>query len=83
MLDSVEENLKQLFIVSGFKLAGDYDAAPSDAHVFDHVKIAVKPAEGETCERCWVVTTEVGSSENHKTLCSRCAAIVDENYTTA
>ncbi|MDQ0860208.1 isoleucine--tRNA ligase [Bacillus sp. V2I10] len=83
LLDSVEENLKQLFIVSGFKLAGDYDAAPEEAHVFDHVKIAVKPAEGETCERCWVVTTDVGSNENHKTLCGRCAAIVDENYTTA
>lgn len=83
LLESIDENLKQLFIVSGFKLAGNYEDAPEDAHTCDKVKITVKPAEGETCERCWVVTTDVGENENHKTLCTRCAAIVDEHYTTA
>lgn len=83
LLESIDENLKQLFIVSGFKLAGNYEDAPQDAHTCDKVKITVKPAEGETCERCWVVTTDVGENENHKTLCTRCAAIVDEHYTTA
>ncbi|MEM5015370.1 isoleucine--tRNA ligase [Metabacillus indicus] len=83
LLESIDENLKQLFIVSGFKLAGNYEDAPEDAHTCEKVKITVKPAEGETCERCWVVTTDVGENENHKTLCTRCAAIVDEHYTTA
>ncbi|WP_282034499.1 isoleucine--tRNA ligase [Metabacillus indicus] len=83
LLQSIDENLKQLFIVSGFKLAGNYEDAPEDAHTCEKVKITVKPAEGETCERCWVVTTDVGENENHKTLCTRCAAIVDEHYTTA
>ncbi len=80
LLDSVEEDLKQLFIVSGFTIAGDYDAAPEQAQAFDSVKIAISQAEGETCERCWIVTPEVGQVEEHPTLCQRCASIVKDHY---
>ncbi len=80
LLDSVEEDLKQLFIVSGFEIAGDYAAAPEVAQTFDSVKIVISQAEGETCERCWIVTPEIGSDEEHPSLCQRCATIVKEHY---
>jgi isoleucyl-tRNA synthetase len=80
LLESVEENLKQLFIVSGFEIAGDYDSAPENAQVFDSVKIEITQAEGETCERCWIVTPEVGQVAEHPTVCPRCAGIVKEHY---
>ncbi|MEK5443205.1 MULTISPECIES: isoleucine--tRNA ligase [unclassified Fredinandcohnia] len=80
LLDSVEENLKQLFIVSGFEIGGSYEDAPENAQVFDQVKIVVAVAEGETCDRCWVVTPTVGEDPDHPTICSRCASVVKDNY---
>ncbi|MBD8068371.1 isoleucine--tRNA ligase [Bacillus sp. PS06] len=80
LLDSVSENLAQLFIVSGFKIAGAYQDAPEQAKEFEQVKIVVTPAEGETCDRCWVVSTTVGQDQSHPTLCSRCAEVVTESY---
>ncbi|MEH7382449.1 isoleucine--tRNA ligase [Bacillus sp. JJ1533] len=80
LLDSIEENVKQLFIVSGFEIGGSYEDAPENAQSFEQVKIVVGVAEGETCDRCWVVTPTVGEDQDHPTLCSRCAAVVKENY---
>ncbi|WP_026574813.1 isoleucine--tRNA ligase [Bacillus sp. UNC438CL73TsuS30] len=81
LLDSIQENLQQLFIVSGFEVAGTMENAPENALKLDNAAIVVTKAEGETCERCWVVSTEVGQDSEHKTLCPRCAEVVKENYT--
>ncbi|MBD1379952.1 isoleucine--tRNA ligase [Metabacillus arenae] len=83
LLESVNEDLKQLFIVSGFEIGGKYEEAPKDAHTFETVKIVVNKADGETCERCWIVTPEVGEDPDHQTLCLRCASIVKEHYANA
>lgn len=80
LLDSISENLQQLFIVSGFEVAGSYDQAPEEAVKLETAAIVVSKAEGETCERCWVVTPEVGHDHDHPTLCPRCAEVVKENY---
>ncbi|MEK4148458.1 isoleucine--tRNA ligase [Robertmurraya sp. FSL W8-0741] len=80
LLESISENLQQLFIVSGFEIAGTYDAAPVDALKLEHAAVVVAKADGETCERCWVVTTEVGKNEQHPTLCPRCAEVVEQHY---
>ncbi|MDQ1003801.1 isoleucyl-tRNA synthetase [Neobacillus niacini] len=81
LLDSIQENVQQLFIISGFEVAGSYDQAPENAIKLDTAAIVVTKAEGETCERCWVVTPEVGKDPEHPTLCPRCAEVVKENYT--
>tara|TARA_Y100001934_G_scaffold277866_1_gene377733 strand:- start:3275 stop:6055 length:2781 start_codon:yes stop_codon:yes gene_type:complete len=39
-------------------------------------EISVKPAEGEKCERCWHVETNVGKNGEHPTLCGRCVEAV-------
>jgi isoleucyl-tRNA synthetase len=80
LLDSISEDLKQLFIVSGFEVAGSYDQAPEDAVKLETAAIVVTKAEGETCDRCWIVTPEVGKDPEHSTLCPRCANVVKENY---
>jgi isoleucyl-tRNA synthetase len=39
--------------------------------------LTVAPAEGIKCERCWHVTTDIGTSEVHPTLCGRCITNID------
>lgn len=76
LLKSIKESLTQLFIVSAFEIGGDVDKAPEAALKLDKASVLVEKAEGETCERCWVVTPEVGEDESHPTLCPRCASVV-------
>ncbi|MCM3759376.1 isoleucine--tRNA ligase [Alkalihalobacillus oceani] len=73
-------SLEKLFIVSAVKLAGEAGEAPGEAAVFEDLAIVVQQAEGETCERCWVVSTTVGSDSEHPTLCSSCAETVSTHY---
>lgn len=80
LLESISEDFKQLFIVSGFELGGDLADAPESAQTFDGAAIVVTAAEGETCDRCWIVTPTVGQDSDHPTLCTRCAQVVKENY---
>ncbi|GAE29169.1 isoleucine--tRNA ligase [Alkalihalobacillus hemicellulosilyticus] len=75
------ENLDKLFIVSNVTIAGELNEAPSTATTFEQLAISVEQAEGETCERCWVVSTTVGASAEHPTLCSSCAETVKTYYT--
>ena len=39
--------------------------------------LTVAPAEGNKCDRCWHVTTDIGESEAHPELCGRCITNVD------
>lgn len=80
LLDSIQENLQQIFIVSGFEVAGSLSDAPENAVKFENTAIVVSKAEGETCDRCWTVTPEVGQTEGYDTLCPRCAEVVKNNY---
>ncbi len=42
----------------------------------EEIKVDVSPAQGVKCERCWLIKESVGSSQDHPTLCERCAAVV-------
>ena len=80
LLDSIKEDLKQLFIVSAFEIGGTVNEAPEHALSLGENNIVVEKAEGETCDRCWIVTPTVGEDKDHPTLCTRCASVVKENY---
>jgi isoleucyl-tRNA synthetase len=80
LLDSIQESVKQLFIVSDFEVAGTYEDAPESALKLETTAVLITKAEGETCERCWTVTPEVGKVPEHPTLCCRCSEVVKENY---
>ncbi|MDF2671355.1 MAG: ileS [Paenibacillus sp.] len=70
------DNLDNLFIVSQVTVHHPSEEIPADAMKQDLLSVHVKPAEGEKCERCWIVTPEVGQDEHHPTLCRRCASVV-------
>ncbi|MBM9612758.1 isoleucine--tRNA ligase [Desulfobulbus rhabdoformis] len=72
------EQLQELCIVSSLRL----DAGESSglSFVVDEtipgVEIAVAPAPGNKCERCWTISTTVGEDQEHPTLCARCSQVV-------
>ncbi len=70
--------LDELFIVSEVKV--HLEAAPVDAVKFENIAVKAEQAAGEKCERCWIVTPEVGKDENHPSICPRCASVVHEHY---
>jgi isoleucyl-tRNA synthetase len=59
------EYLADLFIVSQVQVT-----------VGEALSVAVVPAEGEKCERCWKHHIKVGANPAHPTLCPRCASVV-------
>ena len=70
--------LQELCIVSNLRLqaAGDEDLVFTGTEGLDGVAIAVGPAPGDKCERCWTFSTSVGEDADHPTLCARCARVV-------
>jgi isoleucyl-tRNA synthetase len=42
------------------------------------LRIGVKPAPGDKCERCWVHDTTVGSHHEHPTICQRCKDALEQ-----
>ena len=40
--------------------------------------IAVEPADGSKCVRCWLIRRDIGVDPAHKEICGRCAAAVGE-----
>ncbi len=77
---TLNSNIGQLFIVSELEVAADKSEAPKTALQFESFAVVVEHAYGETCERCRAIREDVGSNEQAPTLCSRCAAIVSENF---
>ena len=80
--DFLEGYLNQLpgiFIVSQVRLLkGTPEASGGIAlgDAPDSVQVAVKPASGHKCERCWTYSEEVGTHEDHLGLCDRCVTVV-------
>lgn len=75
-LTPVAEVLPELLIASHVELHAAGEAAPDNAVALEGLKVVVEPADGEKCERCWIITPEVGQVEEHPTLCPRCASVV-------
>ena len=73
-------NLAQMFITSEVSVAGTSEEAPDDAVTYERLSVLVERAQGETCERCWTVTEELGTNDAHPALCPRCTDIVIHHY---
>ncbi len=61
-LKKAENELATAFIVSEVKIVENSS----------ELEIKIEKAEGEKCERCWVISKTVGENSEHPTLCSRC-----------
>lgn len=70
------DKLDTLFIVSAATLHNPSEKAPEGSYEAQDLAVQVSVAEGEKCERCWIVTPEVGQNKEHPTLCARCAEVV-------
>ncbi|WP_285904972.1 isoleucine--tRNA ligase [Pseudodesulfovibrio pelocollis] len=73
---------REFFIVSKITLADVADLAadtPIGVFVAEDVKdlkIAVEPAPGVKCERCWRISEDLGTDPAHPAACPRCTAVL-------
>ncbi|MBL3530311.1 isoleucine--tRNA ligase [Companilactobacillus zhachilii] len=77
VLDKINSNFGQLLIVSQFALTDD-DLDGADK--YELADVLVEKAEGDVCQRCRMIKTDVGSDENYPTFCARCTKIVAAEY---
>ncbi|MFQ5694460.1 MAG: isoleucine--tRNA ligase, partial [Terriglobia bacterium] len=77
LLNDYRDQLRALFIVSGVCL-GDNGLPSMQVTELPGLEVAVGPAEGSKCERCWNYSTRVGSFSQYPTVCERCAPVLDE-----
>ncbi len=72
-------DLRSLLIVSKATVVKDEEL--KDAFSSEDIKglrIEVKPAPGDKCERCWVHDITVGSHHEQPTICQRCKDALDQ-----
>jgi len=79
-LGRFRSSLPSIFIVSQVELSGDSE---TDKEMFvsediSGMSVLVKKASGSKCERCWNFSESVGKDKEHKTLCARCVAAIEE-----
>jgi isoleucyl-tRNA synthetase len=76
------ETLKTIAIVSELlPVAEDEIALDGDRGIYrseelPDLQVAIRPAAGGKCERCWLRDRSVGKIAEHPTLCSRCTTVV-------
>lgn len=76
-LAKLSDELRFVLITSGATIAqlAEADESAKSSEI-DGLKVALKVAEGEKCDRCWHYSDTVGKHEEHKDLCSRCVTNV-------
>jgi isoleucyl-tRNA synthetase len=74
------KTLKDISIISEmsvFTAAAEGDVV-SESEEFPGFTVAVRPARGEKCERCWIRSEDVGKNADHPQLCARCSSVIKE-----
>ncbi len=72
---SIKDLTETVFIVSEVEIVSDNNGTHNGET--EGLSVTVSKADGEKCERCWKYSTTVGKIDAHKTLCSRCAEVVE------
>ena len=77
-LTAVKEDLATILIVSNVILSDQIKQAPAEAYRAETMQlaVAVAPAQGAKCERCWIYCPTVNQDKEHPALCHRCATVV-------
>ncbi len=76
LLEKHAVDLKELLIVSAVHVHAKEDIPPVGALIEEAGTVVISPAEGEKCDRCWHIRTDVGDHNGHEHICSRCADIL-------
>ncbi|MCK5659306.1 MAG: isoleucine--tRNA ligase [Alphaproteobacteria bacterium] len=71
-------NMAEICITSDFKIIEDDIKQDVEGEPRTVYTVENKKAAGTKCERCWKYTTDIGSVEQHPTVCARCAGIVQK-----
>ena len=75
VLSKFKDELRFIFITSDIKLSDDINIG--ELTDIEDLTISVIKSENKKCERCWHSRPEVGTIENHETLCSRCVENIE------
>jgi len=73
LLKRYEPQLRYLLIVSAVSLSQASGNTTASA-----ATVAIAPADGNKCERCWNYSTHVGEDQTYPTVCERCSAVLKE-----
>ncbi|MFX0562307.1 isoleucine--tRNA ligase [Bacillus pumilus] len=79
LLESIKEDVKQLFIISELTVEDEQNADAS-APEYTSGRILVQKAEGELCERSRIISKDVGANPKYPTLSLKNAEIVEKYY---
>jgi isoleucyl-tRNA synthetase len=83
LLDENRDTLAELFIVSQCKIEKvDQlpEASASDAARDLKLSVEVKKAEGNKCNRCWMITPTAGKSPEYSDVCPRCEGVLRRHW---
>lgn len=75
-LEGYRDELATILIVSQVTLVDDLKGAGHAAESVEGLHIAVAPAAGEKCERCWHYSQALGHDPAHPAICPKCAGAV-------
>jgi len=83
LLSAAEANLPELFITSQAEVAAADASAPAEQISVvqgQKAQVAVLPAHGSKCERCWRILPDVGAEATHPGLCNRCVDVLRRHF---
>lgn len=75
------QTIQDISIISELRLLEEKPAGSSVVFTSEELEdfvVAVGPANGEKCERCWIRSETVGKDTRHPQLCHRCASVLQE-----
>ncbi len=73
------QTVKEIAIISELKLLeGEPEGVVFNSEEIEGFVVAVQPASGEKCERCWIRSETVGQDAAHSQLCARCSGVIAE-----
>ncbi|OQX12652.1 MAG: isoleucine--tRNA ligase [Desulfobulbaceae bacterium A2] len=79
-LEGQWQRLETLAIVSQLRPVNELSPAPGlvlvESEGMAGLRLGVRRAAGEKCERCWIRADSVGQDATYPTLCRRCAEVV-------
>ena len=78
-LKSIEKDLITIFIVSDVELINSVEVEGKfyEDDEFKGIKVVISQAEGEKCERCWMISKTVGKDQEHPSICDRCKTAIE------
>ncbi len=75
-LEEYQVELPSIFIVSKVTLTSGIEGDGWNSEQIEGLKVQVAAAPGAKCERCWCYSEELGSHDEHPTICPKCTAAV-------